>query len=276
MPSNRFQQNEKTPLQFVVGLNQVDKMVFNGWDERLNLPTKEAEQQIERRSKDIVDKLSKYSRLTTSHMEHYSALKRYRLENLLSKIIRYTHAGFRLDDVEPQPWWDLAEAEVREYVVREQKKRKHVQGKPQTSKELFFEELRKLLPSDALQQVEREYKKVRQTPPSVAILGKAGVGKTTTVNGLFNAKWKTSHTFVGTTNLQSKEFQLLTGGTLTMIDLPGYGRSLAEDRQYENMYREAIGHCDLILLIVQADARDLADDQEMIAKISEWLAKINP
>lgn len=271
MLGHQFQQNEKTPLQLVVGLNQVDKMVINGWDERLNLPTKEAEQQIERRSKDIADKLSQYSKLASSHMEHYSALKRYRLENLLSKIIRYTHAGFRLDDVEPQPWWDLAEADVREYVLQEQQRRKHVQGKPQISKELFFEQLRKLLPSDALQQVEFEYKKVRQTPPCVAILGKAGVGKTTTVNSLFNAKWKASHTFVGTTNLQSKEFQLLTGGTLTMIDLPGYGRSLAEDRQYEKMYREAISHCDLVLLIMQADTRDLADDQEMIAKISEWL-----
>lgn len=114
-----------TPLlTLAVGLNQVDKIVIDGWDDRLNLPTKEAEKQIERRANDIVAKLSTYSSLSVSHIEYYSALKRYRLENLLSKVIMYTREGFRLDDVEPQPWWDLAEEEVREFVLQERQKRK--------------------------------------------------------------------------------------------------------------------------------------------------------
>jgi hypothetical protein len=87
----------------------------------------------------------------------------------------------------------------------------------------------------------------------------------------FNAKWKTSHTIVGTTSAQMKEFELSTGGTLSVVDLPGYGRSLAEDREYEKIYQDTIPSCDLVLLIVQADAKDLADDEEMILKVAEWL-----
>ena len=52
-------EKEVTPLlTLAVGLNQVDKIVIDGWNDRLNLPTKEAEKQIERRADDIVAKLS--------------------------------------------------------------------------------------------------------------------------------------------------------------------------------------------------------------------------
>ena len=269
-------EKEVTPLlTLAVGLNQVDKNVIDGWNDRLNLPTKEAEKQIERRADDIVAKLSAYSNLSVSHIEYYSALKRYRLENLLSKVIMFTRQGFRLDDVEPQPWWDLAEEDVREFILQERQKRQNPKEALRGSKEYLFEELQQLLPADVLKQVKDEFHEVRRTPAKVAILGKAGVGKTTTVNNLFNAQWKTSHTFVGTTEMQADEFSLPTGGTLTVIDLPGYGRSLAEDRQYESIYREVIKYCDLVLLIIQANSRDLADDQEMICKLSQWLKEFN-
>lgn len=32
----------KSPLRLVIGLNQVDKMIPNGWNQRLNAPTDEA------------------------------------------------------------------------------------------------------------------------------------------------------------------------------------------------------------------------------------------
>jgi predicted GTPase len=107
----------------------------------------------------------------------------------------------------------------------------------------------------------------------VAIFGKAGVGKTTTVNSLFNATWKTSHTVVGTTKAQMKEFVLKTGGTLEVVDLPGYGVSLGEDRENEKIYQQFIPSCDVVLLVLQANSRDFADDQEMLGKVVEWLKK---
>jgi len=86
---------------------------------------------------------------------------------------------------------------------------------------------------DELNLVKRKFTQENKRPPKIAIFGKTGVGKTTTVNSLFNAKWKTSHTVVGTTQAQMKEFMLETGGTLEVVDLPSYGGSLKEDRENE-------------------------------------------
>jgi small GTP-binding protein len=138
----------------------------------------------------------------------------------------------------------------------------------------MFEEMKKILSEDELNLLLTKLRQERSLPPKVAIFGKTGVGKTTTINSLFNAKWKTSHTIVGTTSAQMKEFELSTGGTLNVVDLPGYGRSLAEDREYERIYQQIIPSCDLVLLIVQANARDLADDEEMILKVAEWLRDV--
>jgi hypothetical protein len=41
-----FSFGKKTPIRLVIGLNQVDKMIIDGWDSRLNLPKKEAEQRM--------------------------------------------------------------------------------------------------------------------------------------------------------------------------------------------------------------------------------------
>ena len=49
------------------------------------------------------------------------------------------------------------------------------------------------------------------------------------------------------------------------------GRSLAEDREYDKIYQEMIPSCDLVFLVLQANTRDFADDEEMIDKISDWL-----
>ena len=135
----------------------------------------------------------------------------------------------------------------------------------------MFDEMRKIISEDELNLVLNKFKQERKLPPKIAILGKAGVGKTTTINSVFNAQWKTSHTIVGTTQAQMKEFALSTGGTLSVVDLPGYGRSMAEDREYEKIYQKMIPSCDLVFLVLQANTRDFADDQEMIVKITEWL-----
>lgn len=270
MLGSLFRREEKMPLRIVVGLNQVDKLIHGGWDERLNAPTEQAEKEIERRSHDIVKKLEKFAHLSPSHIEYYSATKRYRLMPLLVKIIQNAYAGFKLDNVQPADPFELADAEVREFVKEEREKRKTKQQKTLKAEQLFSE-LSKILSKDELNSIKQKFGEERQIPPKVAILGKAGVGKTTTVNNLFNAQYKTSHTIVGTTNAQMKEFALVTGGTLNIVDLPGYGRSVADDREYEKIYQEMLPGCDLVLLVIQADSRDFADDQEMLMKITEWL-----
>lgn len=271
MLSSLFGKSEQTPVRLVIGLNQVDKMIPDGWDARLNMPTQKAEKEIERRSKDIIQRLSRYTHLSSDNIEYYSALKRYRLLPLLTKIIKNAYAGFKLDNVEPADPFELADPEVKAFADEERQKRAKSKGKEVNTKDRMFDEMRKILSEDELNLVLDKFRQERRIPPKVAILGKAGVGKTTTLNSVFNAQWKTSHTIVGTTKAQMKEFSLSSGGSLAVVDLPGYGRSMAEDREYEKIYQEMIPSCDLVFLVLQANTRDFADDQEMIMKISEWL-----
>ncbi len=271
MFSSLFGKSQPTPVRLVIGLNQVDKMIPDGWDDRLNMPTQKAEKEIQRRSGDVIQRLSKYAHLSSENIEYYSALKRYRLLPLLTKIIKNAYAGFKLDNVQPADPFELADPEVKAFADEERQKRAKSKGREVNAKDRMFDEMRKLLSEDELNLVLDKFRQERRLPPKVAILGKAGVGKTTTINSVFNAQWKTSHTIVGTTKAQMKEFSLSSGGTLSVVDLPGYGRSLAEDREYEKIYQEMIPSCDLVFLVLQANTRDFADDQEMILKISEWL-----
>jgi predicted GTPase len=259
----------KSPFRLVIGLNQVDKMIPNGWDQRLNTPTDQAEKEIKRRCQDIIKRLGETTEISEANIEYYSALKRYRLINLLPKIIQNAYAGFKLGNVQPADPFELADPEVKAFADQERKKRAN-SAKGDANKETL-EDIKQLIPEREFQLILEKLKQETQLPPKVAVIGKSGVGKTTTVNNLFNAKLKTSPTTVGTTEAQIKEFTLATGGTLTVIDLPGYGRSEAEDREYDKIYQQIIPSCDLVFLVIQADTRDLADDIEMINKITKWL-----
>ena len=254
----------KTPIRLVVGLNQVDKMVPNGWDDRLNMPADGVEKEIARRSNDLIKRLAKYANVSHENIEYYSALRRYRLLPLMTKIVRNAYAGFKLDNVQPADPFELADPEVRAFAEQQS-------GGVTTDKDRMFDEMKKILSEDELNLILSKFKQEKSRPPKVAIFGKSGVGKTTTVNNLFNASFKTSHVLEGTLEAQEKEFSLSTGGTLNVIDLPGYGRSLSKDKEYEKIYRQFIPSCDLVFLIVQASTRDLSDDEEMILKVSEWL-----
>ncbi len=258
-------------LRLVIGLNQVDKMIVNGWDDRLNAPTKAAEREIRRRAEDAIDSLADFAEVSSDHLEYYSAARRYRLLPLLGKVISHARAGFKLDQVEPADPFELADPEIRDYVCEEIRARNKKRPGHLNIRERLLEEIQKTLSTTEREGLRSKLKEEMEQPPKVAILGKAGVGKTTTVNALFNTHWKTSPTVVGTHEAQTREFDLQSGGTITMVDLPGYGRSLREDERYERIYRELIPSCDLVLLILQADSRDFSDDQEMIAKLQDWL-----
>ena len=73
---------------------------------------------------------------------------------------------------------------------------------------------------------ERLVKDELDKPPKVAIIGKTGVGKSTTINALFNLDEKVSHTTHGTTKASRKVVELPKGGKLAVIDMPGMGEDI--------------------------------------------------
>jgi uncharacterized protein len=56
--------------------------------------------------------------------------------------------------------------------------------------------------------------------PKVAIIGKAGVGKSTTINSLFNLQERVSHADTGTTQDTERTVALSDGGKLSAIPAP--------------------------------------------------------
>ena len=102
--------------RIVIGLNQVDKIGPGGWDEKLNMPSKEQENSIEIRSKDITIKLEKTTPVKKAKIVYYSALRRYRLYDLLIAVINAAdEVGWKLP-IQPKDPWELAAPEVQEYI----------------------------------------------------------------------------------------------------------------------------------------------------------------
>ena len=269
-----FGLEESKAIRLVIGLNQVDNLDEINWDEKLNMPSKRAEAIIKRKCEDIIRKFSVACDISKDNFEFYSATKKYNLIPLLTKIIKYSEKNsFVLGDVNPADPFEDADDEVKTFVKQEREKREARTKFPKFTIEKFIEGLKETLPEKDIDRLIGEFGDAKKSPPKIAVIGKTGVGKTTTVNNLFNAKFKESSILVGTTKAQEKIFNLDSGGELKIIDLPGYGRSIKEDIEYDKIYREIIPKCDVLLLIIQADTRDLREDQKMLIKIKSWLSE---
>jgi predicted GTPase len=262
-------------LRLVIGLNRVDEIVPDGWNTQVNLPSPEAIAQIKRKCDNVIRLLAMTTQIDSSHIEYYSAIKRYRLHHLLNRVINNCYAGFKFTDVEPLNFEDVdgVDPEARQFAKEERQRqlKTTTTGTTANARERLFSELGRFIGSDDLKRIRDRFDTEMQQPPRIAVLGQSGVGKTTTVNALFATNWRTSAVEVGTHTAQNKTVELPSGGRINIVDLPGYGRSIDEDARYQQIYKDFIPSCDLILLIVQADRGDLADDQEMIIRIRDWI-----
>jgi small GTP-binding protein len=106
-----------------------------------------------------------------------------------------------------------------------------------------------------------------KNPPKVAIIGKAGVGKSTTINALFNLNEKISHTTHGTTEASKKVVELPKGGKLSIIDMPGMGEDLKLDQEYAKIYERILPEADIVLYVIQANLKALREDQIILRDI---------
>lgn len=272
--SKFFGSKKGKKLMLVVALNKVDVMLPNSWNTKLNLPNDEAERQIERKCRDIIKKLSDECDISKDNFIYYSAEKRYNLIKLLSKVVEFGKRGWILNSANPGHFIELVEDEEVKEFIKEQMAQK---GKPVPSfgnaLENMMEQFKGLLTAEEFEEVQTKMKEEKTIAPKIVIIGKAGAGKTTTVNHLFNATLKTSSTLVGTHEAQQKEFELEKGGKLVITDLPGYGRSEEEDERYMKIYEKTIPESDIVLLVIDASQGDYIDDLHMLKSIKNWLSE---
>jgi uncharacterized protein len=128
--------------------------------------------------------------------------------------------------------------------------------------------LRRLLGEDTTEKLVKLVTQERAAnPPRVAVVGKAGVGKTTTINALFSAEFRVSHAVRGTSQAQLKEYALRGGGVLHILDMPGLGEGIEEDAVFEQIYREELPKADVVLYVLEATERVLGEDQRIFTEV---------
>jgi len=116
-----------------------------------------------------------------------------------------------------------------------------------------------------------------EPPPTVAIIGESGVGKSSTVNALFNAGHPVSHTEACTQAEAAVELKADTvhgeRGILVVYDMPGLGESLSKRGQHLQTYERVLKDADVALWILDAQYRAVESVQRVL---TEEMKSINP
>ena len=270
---------KKTKIPLVIAINQVDNLGV-GWNNRINLPMEDAQRAIEQRVNDIIKKLSIGSSvISRDQIEYYSALRAFRMHEVLKKLSKYAKTG-TIIPCNPIRMTSKAAARRGEEdgmpedvaaAIDKTLDKLDAQFEKMTLDRIVEQLKDRLSSKEDQEKLINAWKQKKSESLRIGVIGKTGVGKTTTVNSLFQAEFVTSRTVVGTHEAQYKDFKLPDGGSLTIVDMPGYGRSINEDKSYRDIYLNELPKCDIILMIVQANTSDLYDDQMMIKHLDEWV-----
>lgn len=110
-------------------------------------------------------------------------------------------------------------------------------------------------------------KELLEKPFRVAVIGQAGVGKSTTLNAVFGLENYTSNLAEGTKEVVEKIYPMRDGFNLSIYDMPGLNNDIAKDIEYEKLYRQILPGCDVIVYVVNAHSRDFGEDCRILKEI---------
>lgn len=109
-----------------------------------------------------------------------------------------------------------------------------------------------------------------EPPPKIAFIGETGVGKSSTLNALFNAGLDVSHTEACTQDEQAIEIKTgsLDGnnGVLVFYDMPGLGESKSTRQRHLEVYARILKQVDVALWVLDAQHRAIEFVQEQLSK----------
>ncbi|MEL6979608.1 MAG: GTPase [Pseudomonadota bacterium] len=119
-------------------------------------------------------------------------------------------------------------------------------------------------------------------PPTIAVIGVSGVGKSSTINALFKTSLPTSATVRGTNRFTPTKIALdgrkvlkkSVSAALKVYDSVGLGEDVAEDPRYLARYREHLGKCDCALWVASARNRAVALDQSYMIELKTHLPNL--
>ncbi len=133
----------------------------------------------------------------------------------------------------------------------------------------LLDQIKKVLPDFNLAKIERIKNEIRKelegNPPQIALIGETGVGKTTTINAVFNQGLEISHTVPCTKKPKEVdvpvEEYIGTKGAIKIMDMPGLSEDLETDKKHKEVYLEVLPKCDVAVWILKADVRTMTQIQ---------------
>lgn len=105
-----------------------------------------------------------------------------------------------------------------------------------------------------------------EKPTHIAVIGKCGVGKTSTINALFGTDWKISHVRAATKREHVYLYES-ERGRLKISDLPGLGEDIETEDAYRALYMRVLSECEVALFVLKADTRDMLDVQRILRDV---------
>lgn len=116
--------------------------------------------------------------------------------------------------------------------------------------------------------------RIRNEPdPKIAFIGFCGVGKSSTLNALFNAGQEISH--VEACTQEEKEIcgdysqYFGSKGSVRVWDMPGIGEDIFADKKHMETYKKVIPNVDVVVWTIQADYRAMTPIQNTLLSLKK-------
>lgn len=122
---------------------------------------------------------------------------------------------------------------------------------------------------EAVNDIANEIQESIDTPPQIVLIGKTGVGKSSTINKLFDPKphLPIDHVEPATMNIEVLTLSLGDRGDLIIVDCPGLGDSSQADKRNMLAFKELLAQSDVAVWILKADDKTLGIDISFVKKI---------
>lgn len=124
-----------------------------------------------------------------------------------------------------------------------------------------FEAVLAPLPTTIKHQLQHKLTELINYSPTIGLMGKTGVGKSSLCNALFQSALCPVSATSGCTRSTQRYTLSLTGRDITFIDFPGVGESRDYDKEYKQLYQAVLPELDFILWILKADDRAWSADE---------------